>query len=82
MAMTCYRVSFFKNLLSSDGHPFKVVQRVLEVRDCQNADEAISAAQRRFAELERVPSWTLHADCAEVAMTADSPAAAHRSDPA
>lgn len=79
--MTCYRVSFFKNLLSSDGHPFKVVQRVLEVDDCRNAEEAISAAQRRFAALERVPNWTLHADCTEVAMTADSPAAAHRSDP-
>lgn len=80
--MAYHRVSFFKNLLSSDGHPFKVVQRVLEVRDCQNADAAIGVAQQRFAALERVPDWTLHADCTEVAMTADSPAVAHHSDPA
>ena len=70
--MTCYRVSFFKNVLSSDSHPFRIVQRVVEVRRCKNADEAVKVAQRRFAELEYVPHWKLHADLVEVAVTEDA----------
>jgi hypothetical protein len=30
--MSCYRVTFFKNLLSSDGHPFKCIQRAIDIR--------------------------------------------------
>jgi hypothetical protein len=29
--MSRYHVSFFKNLLSSDGHPFKCLQRRIDV---------------------------------------------------
>jgi hypothetical protein len=30
--MIRYRVTFFKNLLSSDGHPFKCIQRAIDIR--------------------------------------------------
>lgn len=65
-AMDCYRVTFFKHLLSSDGHPFKCVQRAIEIRRAKNADRAIAAAERRYERLHRVPDWKLYADCFEV----------------
>jgi hypothetical protein len=43
--MSCYRVTFFKNLLSSDGHPFKCVQQVVDVRHARSADRAVEAAE-------------------------------------
>jgi hypothetical protein len=42
--MSTYHVSFFKNLLSSDGHPFKCLQRRIDVTD---AESAAHAAERR-----------------------------------
>jgi hypothetical protein len=63
--MAGYQVKFFKYLLSSDGHPFKVLQRVVEIRRSATADHAMRLAQRRFARLQHVPDWTLHADVVE-----------------
>lgn len=59
-----YIVKFFKNLLSSDGHSFKVLQRATRVQS-DNAEDAIRNAQRRFARLEKVPDWRLRADFIE-----------------
>jgi hypothetical protein len=56
--MSCYRVTFFKNLLSSDGHPFKCVQRVFEVRRARSADRALEAAELRYERLHRGHDWT------------------------
>ncbi len=64
--MTQYRVSFFKYLLSSDGHPAKALQRTIEVRHARSSDRAIKAAQCRYARACAVPDWTLHADAMEV----------------
>jgi len=60
--MASYQVKFCKKLLSSDGHAFKVVQRVILVARSKDAEDAALIAQRRFERLERVPDWRLHAD--------------------
>lgn len=64
--MASYKVSFFKNLLSSDGHPFKCLQRAIDIRRAKSVDRAVQAAERRFERFHRVPDWKLHADTLEV----------------
>jgi len=64
--MSCYRVIFFKNLLSSDGHPFKCIQRAIDIRHARNADGAVEAAELRYERLHRVHDWTLYADFLEL----------------
>ncbi len=64
--MTCYRVSFFKNVLSSDGHPFKCIQRIINVRHARSADRAVQAAKRRYERLRHTRDWKLHADYLEL----------------
>ena len=61
--MADYQVKFFKTVLSSDGHPFKVLQRTVSVSqsDC-SCEDAVRIAQQRFAGLENVGDWRLHAD--------------------
>jgi len=63
--MTRYEIRFFKTLLSSDGHPFKVLQRVIPVDQSESSDDAVRLAQRRFEGLENVGDWRLHADFIE-----------------
>jgi len=63
--MTQYRVKFYKDLLSSDGHPFKCLQRIVEIRHARSADRALKAAQCRYERLTKTPSWKLYADTAE-----------------
>ena len=65
-AVTCYRVSFFKNLLSPDGHPFQCLQHVIEVRHARSVDRAILAAERRYERLHHVHNWELYADMIEI----------------
>jgi hypothetical protein len=60
-----YQIKFYKHLLSSDGHPFKVLQRVIPVDQSDSSDDAVRVAQRRFEGLEKVGHWRLHADCIE-----------------
>ena len=64
--MTRHRVSFFKDLLSSDGHPFKCIQGVVEIRNARSADRALQAAELRYERLHRVHDWMLHAGCLEL----------------
>ena len=60
-----YVVKFFKNLVSSDGHPFKVLQRAIKVRHSKSRERAIKAAQHRFQRAEHVSDWKIHADAVE-----------------
>ena len=60
--MVSYRVSFFKELLSSDGHSFKVLQKEFDVRSNDPAG-AIKEAQHQFAHSCGMPDWKLRADC-------------------
>jgi hypothetical protein len=64
--MARYRVSFFKNLLSSNGYPAKALQQTIEVRRARSPERAIKAAQLRYERRWDVPEWTLHADMLEV----------------
>jgi hypothetical protein len=74
-----YQIKFYKHLLSSDGHPFKVLQRVIPVDQSDSSDDAVRVAQRRFEGLENVGDWRLHADiveaCVEQQRTQESTAA-------
>jgi hypothetical protein len=63
--MSTYHVSFFKNLLSSDGHPFKCLQRRIDVTDAESAAQAAESASRAFEAFYGCP-WKLHADSIEI----------------
>jgi hypothetical protein len=56
-----YRVSFFKKLTDSTGHPVDACQGTVEVR-APTQDCAIDLARHRFAALKDVGSWSLRAD--------------------
>jgi hypothetical protein len=70
--MADYQIKFFKNLVSSDGHPFKVLQRVIISRS-ETCEDAIRIAQRRFEGLENVCDWRLHADFVEASADSEAP---------
>jgi hypothetical protein len=67
--MSGYRVSFFKNLLSSDGHPFKCLQQQLDIPDVESADKAVDSAARQFETLHGLRNWKMLADSIEVDAT-------------
>ena len=62
--MSTYHVSFFKCLLSSDGHPFKCLQQRIDISDAESAEHAENAS-RAFETLYGFP-WKLRADSIEV----------------
>ena len=53
-----YRVSFFKKLTDSTGHPVDAWQGAVEVR-APSRDGAVELARPRFAEIKDVGTWTL-----------------------
>jgi hypothetical protein len=63
--MSTYHVSFFKNLLSSDGHPFKCLQGELTSVTWKPPRKPQNRRQRAFEGLYGRP-WELHADSIEV----------------
>jgi hypothetical protein len=62
--MVHYNVSFFRDLLSSDGHEHKCVQRVIAI-DADSPDEAINAAKQRFEHHWSIGDWRLYAEAVE-----------------
>ncbi len=64
--MARYRVSFFKNLLSSDGHQFKCLQSEVDIANSDSAAQAAELASQKFARLRRLKNWKLMADSVEV----------------
>jgi hypothetical protein len=59
--MQIYRVSFFKRLTDSTGHPVDACQGTVEV-NASSEDCAIKLARAKFAELEDVAILSLRAD--------------------
>ena len=57
--MNNYRVSFYKDLLNSDGHSFKCLQRQINVQS-DGPSQAVVLAERL------VDNERLNADCVEV----------------
>jgi len=66
LPMSAFRVTFFKDLMSSQGHLHRCPQFVVTVARAKTAERALAAAQRRFERHSRIKNWRLHADFAEV----------------
>ncbi len=64
--MTQYRVTFFKDLLSSCGTPVRCMQRCVEIRDAASPADAAVMAQREFKRLQGGVDWRLYSDLFEV----------------
>jgi hypothetical protein len=64
--MTRYSVRFYKNLLSSDGHPFKCLQRQIDVNDARDVTQAGELATGIFQADRMIGDWQLAADTREV----------------
>jgi hypothetical protein len=65
-AMTHYRVSYYKNLLSSDGHQFKCLQKQFDLPNVESAKKAEEIAARQFESLHGLHSLRWFADVIEV----------------
>ncbi len=62
-----YRVSFFKKLVDSNGHPVDACQGIVEVHS-PDPESAVHGARRKFATLAKVNDWSLRADYEVVEM--------------
>ena len=62
--MKTFHVSFYKKILSSDGHLFICLQRSFDVVG-KDADRAIAAAKIKLERSGHVPTWKLRADSLE-----------------
>ena len=71
--MSRYEVRFIKNISDATGHDHRVCQRVVGV-EAGDADSAVVKAKDVFCRLERVRSWTIHADAFEVDCLPAAPA--------
>ncbi len=60
-----YRVNFINQFASAD-EVFRVCQRSIVIRRAGSPEEACEAAKARFAELENVLDWRIHAAAVEV----------------
>ena len=69
--MSHYRVSYFKNLLSSDGHQFKCLQQWLDLPNVEDAEEAAETAARQFENLHGIHSLRWFADAIQVERVED-----------
>ncbi len=67
--MSDYRVSFFKDLVSSDGHRFRCLQQEIDIRNSDSSAQAAESASRTFEALHGLPDWKLRADWREVVAT-------------
>ena len=65
--MTQYHVSFYKDLLSPYGIPFRCLQAEIPADNAQTSQDAVLAAERVFERCRQIPNWKLCADDFEVA---------------
>jgi hypothetical protein len=65
-AMVQCRVSFFKDLVSSDGRLSSCLQQSIEISGAENVTSAVEEARRHYERLRRVPIWSLCADRLEL----------------
>jgi hypothetical protein len=68
--MNTYRVSFYKDLLNSDGHSFKCLQRQIDVQS-EGPSQALVLAERL------VDNERMNADCVEVMHLGDHASSEH-----
>ena len=60
-----YRVTFYKDLLSSNGRPLRCLQGVIEIGRARNTERATRAALLRFERLTKVREWRMRPDLIE-----------------
>ena len=60
--MCRYRVGFFTNLLSIDGHSHVCLQQSIVIRRAKSVERAVEAAKRLYARRCHVADWWLNAD--------------------
>ncbi|MBV8935287.1 MAG: hypothetical protein JO095_05740 [Alphaproteobacteria bacterium] len=58
--MPSYRVSFINDILQG-GTLFHCRQRSMMMRAARNPERAVEAAKKRFARLEGICNWNIHA---------------------
>jgi hypothetical protein len=63
--MPSYRVCFMNEIPRADKL-FRCCQRSIIIRSAPNADLAVEAAKKQFAELEGIRDWKFHAALIEV----------------
>jgi hypothetical protein len=61
-----YRVYYYKNLLSSDGHQFKCLQWQTDLPNVEGSEKAEEIAARQFESLHGLHSLRWFADVIEV----------------
>ena len=64
--MAQYHVSFYKDLLSPYGTPFRCLQAEIQVADAPTSQDAALTAEREFERSRQIPNWKLCADDFEV----------------
>ena len=64
--MSDYRVSYYKNLLSSDGHQFKCLQQKFDLPNVESGEKAEEIGARQFESLHGLHSLRWFADVIEV----------------
>ena len=69
--MSHYRVYYYKNLLSSDGHQFKCLHQQIDLPNVENAEEAAENAVRQFENLHLRHSLKMIADVIQVERVED-----------
>jgi hypothetical protein len=63
--MPSYRVCFMNEIPRNDKL-FRCCQRSIIIRSAANAEQAVEAAKKQFAELEGIRDWRIHAGLIEV----------------
>ena len=58
--MPRYRVSFI-NKIPRNQKLFRCCQRVITIRSARTPDRAVEVAKKRFARLEGIRNWKIHA---------------------
>jgi hypothetical protein len=64
--MAQYHVSFYKDVLSPYGIPFRCLQAEIQVDDAPTSDEAAVTAEREFERRRQISDWRICADDFEV----------------
>ena len=64
-SMPSYRICFF-NEIPRNHQLFRCCQRSIEIRVARTPERAIEAAKKRFARLEGIRDWKLHAAFIEI----------------
>jgi hypothetical protein len=76
--MPSYRVSFI-NEIPRNQKLFRCCQRVITIRSARTPDRAVEAAKKRFARLEGICNWKIHAALIDIEPIETEPQHATRS---